>query len=48
MLADSTIEEIRKNISDQHTQAVSAYNPQGYESLETWVNLDGTIVLSDN
>ncbi|OJI87548.1 hypothetical protein ASPTUDRAFT_137176, partial [Aspergillus tubingensis CBS 134.48] len=35
MLADSTIEEIRKNISDQHTQAVSAYNPQGYESLET-------------
>ncbi|PYH72032.1 uncharacterized protein BO88DRAFT_333521, partial [Aspergillus vadensis CBS 113365] len=35
MLADSTVEEIRKNISDQHTQAVSAYNPQGYESLET-------------
>ncbi|GLA89218.1 hypothetical protein AtubIFM56815_003690 [Aspergillus tubingensis] len=35
MLAESTIEEIRKNISDQHTQAVSAYNPQGYESLET-------------
>ncbi|KAI3031098.1 unnamed protein product [Aspergillus niger] len=35
MLADSTVEEIRKNISDQHTQAVSAYDPQGYESLET-------------
>ncbi|OJJ66759.1 hypothetical protein ASPBRDRAFT_59549 [Aspergillus brasiliensis CBS 101740] len=35
MLADSTIEEIRRNISDQRTQAVSAYNPQGLESLET-------------
>lgn len=44
MLADSTVEEIRKNISDQHTQAVSAYDPQGYESLETWVIMVGTIV----
>ena len=35
MLADSTIGEIRGNISDLQSQAVSAYDPKGLESLET-------------
>ncbi|RAK99649.1 uncharacterized protein BO80DRAFT_456355 [Aspergillus ibericus CBS 121593] len=35
MLADSTIEGIRQNISDLQTQAVAAYDPEGLESLET-------------
>ncbi|PYH96885.1 gamma-glutamyltranspeptidase [Aspergillus ellipticus CBS 707.79] len=35
MLADSTIDEIRGNISDFATQDVAAYDPQGLESLET-------------
>ncbi|EAW19497.1 gamma-glutamyltransferase [Aspergillus fischeri NRRL 181] len=33
MLKQSTIDEIRRKISDYRTQNVSAYNPQGIESL---------------
>ncbi|KAL4938719.1 hypothetical protein BDV06DRAFT_214883 [Aspergillus oleicola] len=35
MLAPSTITEIHKKISDVRTQNVSAYDPAGYESLDT-------------
>lgn len=35
MLSDATIETIRSKISDEHTLPVSAYNPDGLESVET-------------
>ncbi|KAL1998429.1 hypothetical protein VTN02DRAFT_6193 [Thermoascus thermophilus] len=35
MLNDSTVRRIRGRISDFHTQNVSAYDPDGIESLET-------------
>ncbi|BDD55489.1 hypothetical protein MPDQ_006061 [Monascus purpureus] len=35
MLKDSTIAEIRRKISDFHTKNISAYDPEGFESLET-------------
>ncbi|KAJ5247133.1 Glutathione hydrolase proenzyme [Penicillium chermesinum] len=35
MLKQSTVDEIRGKISDQHTLNVSAYDPSGLESLET-------------
>lgn len=35
MLKDSTIAEIRDKISDYCTKNVSAYDPEGIESLET-------------
>lgn len=35
MLNKTTISNIRHRISDEHTLNVSAYNPQGWESLET-------------
>lgn len=37
MLKDSTIAEIRRKISDFHTKNISAYDPEGFESLETYV-----------
>jgi gamma-glutamyltranspeptidase/glutathione hydrolase len=37
MLKESTIAEIRSKISDTHTLNVSAYDPSGLESLETYV-----------
>ena len=39
MLADNTAAEIRSKISDFHTLAVSAYDPNGLESLQTLVFL---------
>ena len=35
MLSDTTAEAIRGRIADAHTLPVSAYNPDGFESLET-------------
>lgn len=35
MLNDSTIRDIRRRISDFRTQNVSAYDPDGLESLDT-------------
>jgi gamma-glutamyltranspeptidase/glutathione hydrolase len=35
MLKDSTVRNIRKRISDHHTQNVSAYDPDGIESRDT-------------
>jgi len=35
MLKDSTIHKIRQKISDLQTQNVSAYDPDGFESLDT-------------
>jgi len=37
MLKKSTIAEIRSKISDKHTLNVSAYDPSGLESLDTYV-----------
>lgn len=37
MLEDSTVRKIRKKISDLRTQNVSAYDPDGFESLDTLV-----------
>lgn len=46
MLKQSTIDSIRGKISDFHTQNVSAYDPSGLESLETYelliANVDRT------
>ena len=39
MLKQSTIDEIRHKLSDLRTQNVSVYDPEGYESLETYVLL---------
>jgi gamma-glutamyltranspeptidase/glutathione hydrolase len=39
MLSQSTIDEIRSKISDVRTQNVSAYDPTGLESLDTYVAL---------
>ena len=39
MLKDSTIAEIRSKICDFHTKNVSAYDPEGIESLETYAIL---------
>jgi gamma-glutamyltranspeptidase/glutathione hydrolase len=36
MLKQSTIDEIRRKISDVRTQNVSAYDPQGIESLNEY------------
>ena len=33
MLNETTAENIRSRISDFHTLSVSAYDPQGFESL---------------
>lgn len=38
MLKQSTIDEIRSKISDTHTLNVSAYDPSGIESLDTYVS----------
>lgn len=38
MLNQSTIDEIRSKISDRHTLDVSAYDPSGIESLDTYVS----------
>lgn len=38
MLKQSTIDEIRSKISDRHTLNVSAYDPSGIESLNTYVS----------
>lgn len=35
MLKDTAVAEVRKKISDHYSKNVSAYNPQGIESLET-------------
>ena len=35
MLKQSTINAIRGKISDSHTLSVSAYDPEGIESLDT-------------
>jgi gamma-glutamyltranspeptidase/glutathione hydrolase len=35
MLNETTAMNVRSRISDFHTLNVSAYNPQGLESLET-------------
>jgi gamma-glutamyltranspeptidase/glutathione hydrolase len=35
MLSEKTGKEIRGKISDVHTENVSWYDPQGYESLDT-------------
>lgn len=37
MLNDTVASGIRARISDFHTQNVSAYNPDGLESLDTYV-----------
>jgi gamma-glutamyltranspeptidase/glutathione hydrolase len=37
MLNDTVASGIRGRISDFHTQNVSAYNPDGLESLDTYV-----------
>lgn len=37
ILEQSTIDEIRSKISDVRTQNVSAYDPAGLESLDTYV-----------
>lgn len=37
ILKKPTIDRIRSKISDNRTQNVSAYDPQGIESLKTWV-----------
>jgi len=37
MLKKSTIADIRSKISDNHTLNVSAYDPSGLESLDTYV-----------
>lgn len=37
MLKKSTIADIRSKISDTHTLNVSAYDPSGLESLDTYV-----------
>lgn len=37
MLNQSTINEIRSRINDSHTLDVSAYDPSGIESLDTYV-----------
>lgn len=37
MLKKSTIADIRSKISDKHTLNVSAYDPSGLESLDTYV-----------
>ena len=42
MLKDETTYGIRHKISDFHTQNVSAYDPEGFESLETYVTLANT------
>lgn len=39
MLKNSTARMIRTRISDFHTQNVSAYDPDGIESLETYVQI---------
>jgi gamma-glutamyltranspeptidase/glutathione hydrolase len=38
MLDQSTIDEIHSKISDFHTLNVSAYDPAGLESLDTYVS----------
>jgi gamma-glutamyltranspeptidase/glutathione hydrolase len=38
MLDQSTIDDIRSRISDVRTQNVSAYDPAGIESLDTYVS----------
>lgn len=37
ILNDTTVEHIRERIFDQRTQDVSAYNPSGLESRDTYV-----------
>lgn len=39
LLKQSTIDKIRGKISDFHTQSVSAYDPAGLESLDTYAHL---------
>lgn len=41
MLNDTVVSTIRGRISDFHTQNVSAYNPEGLESLDTYVQFTG-------
>lgn len=38
MLDKATIDDIRSRISDFKTQNVSAYDPDGIESLDTYVS----------
>jgi gamma-glutamyltranspeptidase / glutathione hydrolase len=35
MLSDAVVSSIRGRISDFHTQDISAYDPDGLESLDT-------------
>jgi gamma-glutamyltranspeptidase/glutathione hydrolase len=39
MLNDTIASAIRDRISDLHTQNISAYNPDGLESLDTYVQV---------
>lgn len=45
MLNQSTINEIRSKISDMHTHNVSAYDPSGIESLNTYARKPRTYIL---
>lgn len=38
MLSDATIDEIRGKISDKRSHNVSTYDPEGLESLDTYVH----------
>lgn len=42
MLKQSTIDDIRSKISDMHTLNVSAYDPSGIESLNTYASDPGS------
>jgi hypothetical protein len=49
MVSAETASQVRSKISDDHTLPVSAYNPDGFESLETYavlVAFEGPIAKS--